>query len=196
MTPPAASEDPSPPPTHYDVLALPRDFATAQPDPTALLKGAYRRALLRHHPDKTAPDPAPPSYGARFSVDQIALAFAVLSSPARRAAYDGALALGPAQAPAAAAAAFRTGVEAVDLDDLAHDAGAGEWHRACRCGNARGYVVAESDLEAAADEGELLVGCMDCSLWLRVHFAVLQDGEAEGGAAGAEEGEVRVGAES
>ncbi len=65
--------------------------------------------------------------------------------------------------------------ENVDLDDLEYDESAESWSRSCRCGNPRGYLFGETDLEEAADYGELMVGCSDCSLWLRVHFAVVED---------------------
>ncbi|RDA83269.1 hypothetical protein CP532_0989 [Ophiocordyceps camponoti-leonardi (nom. inval.)] len=71
----------------------------------------------------------------------------------------------------------RTGVENVDLDDLPFDEDGGRWYRSCRCGNDRGYSFDETDLADVAEEGLLLVGCLDCSLWLRVHFAAVDDEE-------------------
>jgi diphthamide biosynthesis protein 4 len=50
------------------------------------------------------------------------------------------------------------------------------WYRSCRCGDERGFVIMESDLEDAAQEGEIRVGCTGCSLWLRVLFGVVEDG--------------------
>jgi len=47
------------------------------------------------------------------------------------------------------------------------------WYRSCRCGNPQGYRFTETDLEEAIDLGELMVGCVDCSLWLRVLFSVV-----------------------
>jgi diphthamide biosynthesis protein 4 len=49
-----------------------------------------------------------------------------------------------------------------------------EWHRACRCGVAPGFVIREAELESAvqAGEAEVLVGCAGCSLWVRVGFGV------------------------
>lgn len=44
----------------------------------------------------------------------------------------------------------------------------------------RGYVFGEGDLEEAADFGEVMVGCLDCSLWLRVHFAVMEEDDGDG----------------
>lgn len=75
---------------------------------------------------------------------------------------------------------FHTGVENVDLDDLEFDEADECWYRSCRCGNDRGYLFREPDLVEVADEGELMVGCLDCSLWLRVHFAVLEDQDDDG----------------
>lgn len=52
-----------------------------------------------------------------------------------------------------------------------------EWTRACRCGDERGYVILEEELEDAEGrgEGEVLVGCGGCSLWVRVGFGVEEE---------------------
>ncbi|PFH61770.1 hypothetical protein XA68_16299 [Ophiocordyceps unilateralis] len=199
--------------SHYDVLGLsPALLDAVAQDASPLIKQAYRRALLRNHPDKTggarqsslvssssffsssssssnssssssssprsAAAPArairqpPPTY----TVDQISQAFAVLASPSRRAEYDVSLRLAAAR-PEPGPARFQTGVENVDLDDLSFDDEGDRWYRFCRCGNERGYSFDEADLADAADEGLLMVGCLDCSLWLRVHFAAVDEGE-------------------
>jgi hypothetical protein len=36
-------------------------------------------------------------------------------------------------------------------------------------------LFGEADLIEVEDDGELMVGCQDCSLWLKVHFAVVDD---------------------
>ncbi|KAK4240951.1 CSL zinc finger-domain-containing protein [Achaetomium macrosporum] len=189
-------------PTYYEVLNLSQatlsthDEATA----TALVKRAYRRALLNHHPDKTKQShrhgqqqqqqqQGKTNVSTSFTIDEISAAYATLSRAAQRKAYDRTLQLqrqaqqqrGPTgETPSD----FQTGIETVDLDDLAYDDevdGTAGWYRSCRCGNPRGYHFTEADLEDAADLGELMVGCADCSLWLRVHFAVVDDnGEGEG----------------
>ncbi|KAG6038199.1 hypothetical protein E4U41_004451 [Claviceps citrina] len=170
--------------THYTILGLtPSAIDASSPSSTLLLlKKAYRRALLRHHPDKQIPSSTSTSSPVGCTVDQISTAFAVLSSPARRAEYDASLRQSRRGGPLAAAAAagsakaeFQTGVENVDLDDLLFDEASERWYRSCRCGNGRGYLFGEDDLVEVEDEGVLLVGCQDCSLWLRVHFAVLND---------------------
>ncbi|KAK0618219.1 hypothetical protein B0T17DRAFT_537273 [Bombardia bombarda] len=189
---------PNQPPTHYQILAISPTTLTSQHTPqdaSALVKRAYRRALLNHHPDKKTPQTktkttttTTTSTNAIYSIDQISTAFAVLSNPAQRADYDRALRLQAAQSSAGAGGVgdgetaqsrFQTGIENVDLDDLDYDDASDEWYRSCRCGNLRSYRFGEDDLEEAADLGELMVGCADCSLWLRVHFAVVADDEEE-----------------
>jgi len=198
------------PASYYEILSLTCSILSSSHDPAALLKKAYRRALLQNHPDKashlsihtstereggesptlqndiiisgsrphredlleTSSLPRAPS--PFYTVDQITAAYKTLSSPPLRARYDAAA---RAQAPARSSAEqhFRTGIETVDLDDLVHDPAADTWSRSCRCGNERGYCVAEADLEEAGEDGEVLVGCKDCSLWLRVCFAVVDE---------------------
>ncbi|PSR79217.1 hypothetical protein BD289DRAFT_396225 [Coniella lustricola] len=63
----------------YEVLGLERD---ATPDQ---IKSAYRKAALKHHPDKV---PEAQKEDAHTTFQRIALANAVLSDPARRRRYD------------------------------------------------------------------------------------------------------------
>lgn len=161
--------------THYEVLNLTPALLDSQHDPSALIKRAYHRALLRNHPDKAQPSTSPAS--SAFTIDQITTALNVLYNPRSRTAYDAALRLSRPASATGRNASFQTGVENVDLDDLAFDEQAECWYRPCRCGNDRGYLFREVDLEEAGDEGELIVGCQDCSLWLRVHFAVVENEE-------------------
>ncbi|KAK4156971.1 CSL zinc finger-domain-containing protein [Chaetomidium leptoderma] len=214
--PPTHTMPPNPNPTYYEILNLSQSSLSPQQqqqqvqddnDTTAaalIIKRAYRRALLDHHPDKNkTKTKTTTTTTSHFTIDQISTAYATLSRPTQRAAYDRSLLLSQPspQASAAAAAAggggggssssssgteFQTGIEIVDLDDLEYDEDddvqrTARWYRPCRCGNPRGYQFAEADLEEAADLGELMVGCADCSLWLRVHFVVVDEaGEEEG----------------
>ena len=135
--------------------------------------------------------------GEVFSIDQIVEALAVLSDGKMRAEYDWELKLKNGGGDFGGGngngrRGFKTGVEMVDLDDLETEMGAdgGQvWWRACRCGDEKGFVVSERDLEEAAGEGdaEVGVGCRGCSLWLKVGFGVLEDGGVEGLENGIEE---------
>jgi curved DNA-binding protein CbpA len=172
------------PPTHYEVLGLSQALVDEEADPTHIIKRAYHRTLLRNHPDKAASSNSASTtrHTERFTttatVDQISEAFRVLTSPRLRLEYNEYLARSHRAGPGEQT--FQTGIENVDLDDLDFDASAGRWSRSCRCGNPKGFSFAESDLEEVEDEGNLIVGCQDCSLWLKVHFAVLNDDEGVG----------------
>ena len=87
---------------------------------------------------------------------------------------------------------FLLGLEVLDLEDFreggaggGHDEVSGgngdgeeemKWTRACRCGDDEGFVITEEELDGAMErgEGEVLVGCGGCSLWVRVGFGVLE----------------------
>ncbi|KAF4415920.1 diphthamide biosynthesis protein 4 [Fusarium austroafricanum] len=160
--------------THYQVLNLTPTLLDTQHDSTPLIKRAYHRALLRNHPDKVANSDSSTVF---FTVDQIITALNILSSPSSRTAYDAALRVSRPSEAANRDGSFQTGVETVDLDDLAFDESQECWYCPCRCGNEHSYEFREADLEEVSDEGELVVGCLDCSLWLRVHFAVMEEDE-------------------
>jgi DnaJ-class molecular chaperone len=181
--PPSRARGSSSSPSYYQILQITPTSLNSQKDPAQALKRAYHRALLIHHPDKkNQASKSPPV----ITIDQISTAYAVLSSPQQRAEYDNLL-LTQSQSLSPSLPTFQTGIENIDLDDLDFDAKAGEWFRSCRCGNPRGYRFGEIDLEEAADYGEVMVGCADCSLWLRVHFAVVdEDDEGEGEVRGGE----------
>lgn len=160
-------------PSYYDIL----DLQPEEPGPSAeSLKKAYRKALLLHHPDKTSKaESAAPSRSATkaVSVDDVALAYKTLSDPALKAEYDRWLAANRSSDTSAAGTnrTHHTGLETVDLEDLAFDEDSQAWTRECRCG-VGGYVVTEDELEMNLDDRELIVGCKGCSLWLRVLFSV------------------------
>lgn len=79
-------------PNHYEVLGIP---ASASPDE---VRHAYRRLVKTAHPDRA---------GDRARFQLITEAYAVLSDPARRAAYDRGLRPPEVRAPAAPPAAPR-----------------------------------------------------------------------------------------
>ncbi|GES62393.1 diphthamide biosynthesis protein 4 [Aspergillus terreus] len=185
---------------YYQILNLP--FASTSSGFTKQqLKLAYHKALLKHHPDKadkastvtptTDPSsttaialpsdsphhPQPDAPRPIYTIDQITTAYKTLSDPHLRADYDRALRLDRSTAAARekTATVFHTGLEVVDLEDLECDEDAACWYRGCRCGDARGFCVEESDLEREAEHGEIVVGCRGCSLWMKVLFAVAED---------------------
>lgn len=157
---------------HYDVLSLPASQSLRNQLKEQDIKLAYRHALLLHHPDKSAPPPTAPSAASKPTIDQITLAYKTLISPTLRTEYDRTQAL---KAPTTTLTPH-PGLETVDLDDLLHDDQQNFWYRSCRCGKERAYTITEEELEMNAEEGEIVTGCQGCSLWLRVTFAVADDG--------------------
>ena len=148
---------------YYELLGL--EKRSSDPKLTAEdLKRAYRQALLQHHPDKNKR-----TESTLVTVDDIALAYKTLSEPQLRADYDRWLQVNSSDAHAKQPG--HTGLETVDLDDLVFDEQAEIWSRSCRCGDDGGFVVTETELEKNLEDGELIVGCKGCSLWLRVMFS-------------------------
>lgn len=149
---------------HYEALGLGhRQFdgsLTAQD-----IKQAYRKALLEHHPDKAQ------TGDASRTVDSITVAYKTLSEPEAKVEYDRELRLQHARNKGDDKI-FHTGLDIVDLDDLDYDEQTGEWWRGCRCGQDRGFVITEDELENESRYGELITGCKGCSLWLKVLFGI------------------------
>ncbi|KAI9733196.1 MAG: hypothetical protein M1818_007314 [Claussenomyces sp. TS43310] len=171
-------------PTYYEILSLSETECAAQELSLQKIKAAYRTTLLKHHPDKANIDNHswPPRKTSAtiphlYSVDQITKAYSVLSKPELRGQYDRDLQLQRTSESVAqgARAMFHTGVEIVDLDDLTLGDQGDIWYRSCRCGDLGGFAVTEADLEGAAEDGELNVGCKGCSLWIKVLFDVVED---------------------
>ena len=184
---------------YYTILGL-APFSSP-PSTPATVRAAYRTALLAAHPDKASAHASAntsANTSARtkaYTVDDVKEAYAVLAVPAARAEYDAWLALQPAVLRAGgvgggggerAAGEFVLGLEVLDLSDFveAEEGGGGEdgggggeemlWTRACRCGDERGFRIREGELVEAEErgDGEVLVGCQGCSLWVRVAFEV------------------------
>jgi len=169
----------SAPSSHYEVLGLPCSSSRVQVT-TQDIKKAYRRALLQHHPDKLdnlhlprINHPYSPTSTAKYSIDDISLAFKVLSDPRAKADHDRELRVrqqGPQNKSADVNA--QTGLEAVDLDDLNYDEGQEVWYLGCRCGEDRGFTVTEEELDKEKEHSEVITGCRGCSLWLKVLFQI------------------------
>lgn len=67
----------------------------------------------------------------------------------------------------------------MDLDEFTYEEekDGGRYVKSCRCGEEKGFVIKDVELEQVADEGgrEVVVGCVGCSLWWRVGFEVLDE---------------------
>ena len=161
-------------PNYYELLGLEaRQYSMSLSQQE--VKAAYRRALLKYHPDKRSQGAAGVGgTGADrpFTVDDIALAYKTLSEPHLRSEYDRWRQSSAKTLDASVDRPHHTGLETVDLDDLAYDPEISRWSRECRCGDKTGFIVSEAELEKNAEDGELIIGCKGCSLWLRVLFEV------------------------
>jgi diphthamide biosynthesis protein 4 len=147
-------------PDFYELLSLPKPPTSLTPQ---LIRKAYHAALLKHHPDKRAsPSSCAPS------IDLLTLAYKTLSTPELRREYDLTLDTGSEVGSEV--------VQTVDLDEFTYTE-EGRYTKACRCGEEEGFVISEEELEGAAKEGlgEVLVGCIGCSLWWRVAFEAVEE---------------------
>lgn len=159
-------------PNHYDILELPNPRGMKQQISQHDIKAAYRRALLRHHPDKSNGVSPVDRPVAKYTVDQLLLAYSTLSDPANRSRYD----QGQRLASNLEDCKSHPGLELVDLDDLEFNEAECTWYHSCRCGNQRGFFITEQELENNAEYGEVITECRGCSLCLKVSFVVVDDG--------------------
>lgn len=159
---------------HYEVLALSTSSPVSRYLSQQDLKLAYRQALLQHHPDKSTANSSQ-LLKSKYSVDDITTAYKILSDSRSRSRYDHTLRLQSLEGRRDTEKGY-IGLETVDLDDLQNDDTNGVWYRNCRCGNERGYLITEHELEKEADHGEIIAGCGGCSLSLKVVFQLVQDG--------------------
>lgn len=168
-----STPDPASQLNHYQVLSLSPPIRTGRDVTPREIKLAYRRSLLYHHPDKatsTAPNAANIDL-PNATIDAIKLAYKVLSNAAARSEYDRSLRLLKSN-NSANSEKPRPGLETADLDDLDYDDQQHVWYRSCRCGDGKGFLLTEQELEREVEHGEVITGCRGCSLWLRVTFVV------------------------
>lgn len=193
-------------PTHFEILSISARSLDGQ-DPTEqneIVKKAYRRALLKHHPDKQAQTSAEKdasssaSHEQHYTVDQITEAYNVLSDKQKRQKYTRTL---RAQTKATFSARTSTNrrasrnsktaveVETVDLDALSWSGKRRLYYHACQgCGKARGFTLREDDIDDDDEEYELTIECSGCDKELTVIVPALTDesgSEGQGQAAGA-----------
>lgn len=187
-----ASTDADHAPTHFEILSLSARSLDGQ-DPTQqseIIKKAYRRALLKNHPDKQAQTAAEGTTDSstiqtqHFTVDQITEAYNVLSDGQQRRKYTRTLRQ-QTQAKSSASASASTqrtrapksvDVETVDLDDLSWSGKRRLYYHPCQgCGKARGFTLREDDIEDDDEDTELLVECSGCDEELRIIVPGLVD---------------------
>lgn len=153
----------------YQVLGFDKSTAQAYADISSdEIKQAYHSSLLAHHPDKQ-PSKTTPAQASHL-IPALKSAYAVLSDPAQRSAYNKTL-----LRPGSLSSAPRSTGAVVDLADMQCDETDPDqlkWTRACRCGEAGGYILKESDLEANGTARAIMVQCAGCSLWIEVTYDV------------------------
>lgn len=162
-------------PDYYQILDLPYPSSVRDKISQNDIKAAYRRALLRHHPDKRERKCSNINQKPIYTMDQVSLAYKTLTDPSARFEYDRSMkTMDPLVSLNGRDA--HPGLETCDLDDLDFDPDRSAWSKSCRCGNPKGFVLDEKDLEESEEYGEIITGCGGCSLWLRVIFATVEDG--------------------
>lgn len=169
---------------HYSVLGLPLPLRDHGKQLTKeVLRTAYHRALLLHHPDKkskpyildTNSRSGCPENQTRFTVDQIVTAYETLANPALRALYNETILRQSLLQNSDEHKKSKAGAssETLDLEDLDYKETLQLWTKPCRCGGV--YELKEIQLDAAASDKETLVGCTGCSLSIRVVFEVAEE---------------------
>lgn len=196
-----AAANPDREPTLFEVLSIsPRSLDGQDPTSQAkIARQAYRRALLKHHPDRQAQrtdenaaassDSSSASTGSssqHFTVDQITEAYTVLSDAKKRREYTRTL-RSQTKATSSSAANTKTKrrqrssaseVGTVDLDsDMKWDGKRRLYYRACDgCGEARGFSLREDEIEDDSEEDfEMILECSGCEKSLNVFVPALAD---------------------
>ena len=178
-------------PDYYQVLAITRDASAAD------IKGAYRRALLKFHPDKRQAKQAASALAVDVPISLIREAYATLSLVETRKRYDALLlsctlhgacgAAGvsrsrPAQLVSLEEFSRRDGekpmISGGVMKDQGDEVGSSDptYTYPCRCGGM--YQLTTDDLE----NGHHLVGCEGCSEVIWVGYEEIDEGEGVGDA--------------
>lgn len=206
-----AQEKPSREPTLFEVLALsPRSLDGQDPASQAkIARQAYRRALLKHHPDRQAQKTdesaaassdssssgsATESSSQHLTVDQITEAYTVLSDAKKRREYTRTLRSQTKTTVSGGAninskrrrKSKASGADTVVLDDdMSWDGKRRLYYHACDgCGKARGFGLREDEInDDSEDETELVLQCVGCEKSLKVLVPALaenDDGQWDG----------------
>ncbi|KAG9196317.1 hypothetical protein G6011_01438 [Alternaria panax] len=185
---------------YYHILQLPAPgWSSKQQTTPAQLRRAYKVALLAAHPDKASAVAETAKTKSAYTVDDVKEAYTTLANGTTKTEYENwflhhreSLASSKtadthAHTNTQPSSDFVLGLELLDLGDFevwepehgdtSADRPLSEqmtWTRACRCGADKGFSILEEELEDAEARGEkeVLVGCVGCSLWVRVAFDI------------------------
>lgn len=202
-----APEKPDREPTLFEVLSIsPRSLDGQDPASQAkIARQAYRRALLKHHPDRQAQNTTDENAAAasdsssssasnkssssqqHFTVDQITEAYTVLSDAKKRREYTRTLrsqtrttvssgAYANTRRRRKSRASSGTDVLVLD-DDMSWDGKRKLYYHACEgCGKARGFGLKEDEIHDDSEEDlELTLQCVGCEKSLKVLVPALDD---------------------
>ena len=159
---------------YYHVLNLSGSNFHAPAVGPAEIKQAYRRALLFNHPDKVQAADLVHSELARYTIDEVTKAYNTLIDPKQRLKHDRQILLEPTGFGNNNAQSH-PGIDTLDLDDFNRDEPSGAWYSNCRCGNEKGFIVTENELQSSSLLGEIIAECQSCSLHLRLTFATADE---------------------
>lgn len=138
--------------TYYEVLEI---------DPSSSPEGiraAYKAKLLENHPDKVTT--------TTTEITHIQRAYQVLMDPHLRQTYDKDI------VKTAQTQGFNINGDGLDVFNLSEfECGEETWVMDCpRCQSHESMILMEEDLENGSKEGEVIVQCGDCSLWIKVEY--------------------------
>ncbi|KAH8746222.1 hypothetical protein F5883DRAFT_585725 [Diaporthe sp. PMI_573] len=196
-----APEKPDREPTLFEVLSIsPRSLDGQDPASQAkIARQAYRRALLKHHPDRQAQRTDENAAAAsdsssasntdssqHFTVDQITEAYTVLSDAKKRREYT--RTIRPQTRTTVSSGANTntkrrrkskaSGTDMVVLDeDMSWDGKRRLYYHACDgCGKTRGFGLREDEIDDDSEEdSELILECVGCEKSLKVLVPALAD---------------------
>jgi diphthamide biosynthesis protein 4 len=145
--------------THYDVLNLPCTCSAEE------IKAAYKRLVLKEHPDKMdpswAPDEAEHRPGQLNQFHKIQEAYHVLQDPDRRARYDAQL----------QNVEHRVQVhpwDSIDLAQMDYEDETSSYTFKCRCGDMFVLCSADLPLPQIGKSAAVLTECRSCANVLEV----------------------------
>ncbi|CAG8622896.1 8874_t:CDS:2 [Paraglomus occultum] len=149
--------------SYYDILGVHKEASFNE------IKSKYQQLLLLYHPDKVRQNIGQGETTNSNDEDKvdnpmihkIVEAWQTLKNPEKRKAYD-------AFITASEYAENQEIINAeVDLDEMDFNEESSTYSTECRCGGS--YIISEHDME----EGKDVVGCINCSLKIKVLYDVI-----------------------